>query len=108
MTIYSGKFVSHLGPTETEDAGLEFGDHICNYFSYIIHKKENKSQIRSIPVCICVLCITVFVLCPMRRQTQVKQGLCVWHSGRKDKTERKRNNHVDNECLGKTDIRCEV
>lgn len=72
MTIYSGKSVSHLGPTETEDAGLEFWDHICHYFSYMIHKKENKSQIRSIPVYYCI--------CPMpyeKANTSQTRSVCV-------------------------------
>ena len=52
--------------------------------------------------------ITVFVLWSMRRQTQVKQDPCVWHSGREGKAESERNN-MDHEQTGGTDnIRCEV
>ena len=55
------------------------------------------------------MCITIFVLWFIRRETQVKQDLCIWSLGRKDKTERKRNNHKDNEQMGRTDnISCEV
>lgn len=52
--------------------------------------------------------ITIFVLWTTRWQTWVKQEPCMWHSSRKDKAERKRNN-MDNEQMEGTDnIRCEV
>lgn len=91
---------------ETEDAGLEFWNPYVIIFVmwYYIARKTKPDKIHIYVY----MCITVFVLWFMRRQTQVKQDLCVC-LGKKDEAERKRKKHTENEQTWRTDsISCEV